>query len=198
MCRYDKRKVELSSLYIYSNYSKMYRQLCLFCFGILILNGCKSKNSADPTLDLSSQFYSQNGIDPIRNTVGTLEDYKQESWEPWVRELFAPLDTGRLPNTPPSMDAKLVVYPNPAILQQEFSVGYKTDSLNVKVVMVNRYKEPLLRVNLQLNSSSQSGWVLSYQNVDRKGDSLFRIYYAFSTRSAPYFHTSHADITLGK
>lgn len=168
----------------------LFAAACLF-------HSCKDKHSqATPALDLSSQIYTDpNGV--VAGTSGNVSDeFAAETFDTWLRNLFAPLDTMALPASPLPQGTQASVYPNPAMLYQAFSVHAQTqDSINLKIVLVNRNRELIKRAGITF-SNGQGVLAFDYSTVDLKGDSLFRMYFALSTKSNPYYFTSHADVTI--
>lgn len=148
-----------------------------------------------PPLDLSSQYYTDVNNQRAGQS-GTPEDFQQEDWESWVQTLFDDLDTASLPSGTANDIERVSLFPNPAQTQQVmFTQGL--DTVNVKLVLVNKDRTPLWKASRQIAGASSSNFaVLDYSAVSLGQDSLFRLYYAFSTQDSPYFHTSHADVTL--
>lgn len=174
-------------------------RLLLAASFVFLLAACKPDDDDDDpvvpitALDLSSQYYFDVFANPTgRSTADMPEDFAQETWMGWERDLFAPLDTARLPASA-AESAQVYLYPNPS--NGSMALGASaSDSINCKVVLVDRRANALYRW-----SGTDSAYVAArfdWGTIAPSGDSLYRVYYAISTASRPYFHTSHADITI--
>lgn len=178
------------------------KRLLFFGLALSALAACKQDDDIvdppEPTpLDLSSQYYTDINAQPA-GSAGSPEDFQTETWEPWVRTLFAHLDTAALPGVAAISDdiERVTLFPNPAVSSQVMYV-LGVDTVNVKLVLVDRNRTAVWKSTHTIQSSTPSSFLpLSYANAALGQDSLFRLYYAFSTQASPYFHTSHADVTL--
>lgn len=151
----------------------------------------------NPTLDLSSQYYTDaNG--QSTGSSGSPEDLRPENWESWVKDLFTPLDTAALPSGNASANAieRISLFPNPGGPTRAMYV-LGVDTMNVKLVLVDKNRAARWRSSLQLQASTNSSFfTVRFPDSTLGTDSLFRLYYAFSLAGSPYFHTAHTDITL--
>ena len=180
----------------------MRKHLALAALLSFSLAACKRDDDvpdtpADATLDLSSQYYTDANGQPT-GSAGSPEDLRQESWESWVKELFAPLDTATLPGGSASSNAveRVSLFPNPGGPNRAMYV-LGLDTVNVKLVLVDKSRAARWKTSFQIQGSSNSAFfTMQFPTGALGSDTLFRLYYAFSLAGSPYFHTAHADITL--
>ncbi len=174
----------------------------LLSFALFTLGACKQDDDVvdlpEPTpLDLSSQYYTDINAQPAGQS-GSPEDFQQETWDASTRALFNSLDTVALPVAAAAANdvERVALFPNPATSSQAMYI-LGVDTLNVKLVLVNKARTAVWKTTQTIQSAAPSSFLaLSYANASLGQDSLFRLYYAFSTQASPYFHTSHADVTL--
>jgi hypothetical protein len=180
--------------YFWNKFNPMTRFLWLPAIAILFCGGCLPKADSAPDLDLSTQYLTDINAQPmgIKGT-GVLEDHKREVWLDWERQLMAPADTIALPNGDTGAVA-LILFPNPAVTSMMVAVQ-SSDSVALKMAVVNRKKQTFGRWATR-KGPGNSVVNLDLQPMRQSGDSLFRLYYSFSTRSHPDFFTSHADFTI--
>ena len=153
--------------------------------------------TADAVIDLSSQYYTNASGQPAGSS-GSPEDFRQETWEAWVKSLFAPLDTAALPlgMAQSGNIERVSLFPNPGGATRAMYV-LGVDTMNVKLVLVDKTRAARWTTSLQIQGSSNSAFFTLQVPATALGtDTLFRLYYAFSLAGSPYFHTSHADITV--
>jgi hypothetical protein len=143
-------------------------------------------------LDLRSQFYFDYNAQPTGQSNSTPDDFSQESWQRWERKLFDDLDSVYLPSSKVD-SARLYLFPNPCGKYQSLD-GHASGPINLKVVVVNRFRKTLFRGSA--NGTTNVQMRLDWSVIAPYSDSLYRVYYAFSTKERPFFHTSHADVTV--
>jgi hypothetical protein len=171
---------------------------------VLSLASCKHDDdvpdtppATDTALNLSSQLFTNTSGQPS-GSAGSPEDFRQETWEPWVKAHFTALDTATLPagTAQSNVVERVSLFPNPGGPTRAMYV-LGVDTMNVKLVVVDKTRAARWKSSLQVRGSSNSTFfTVQVPTSALSTDSLFRLYYAFSLAGSPYFHTSHADITV--
>lgn len=158
----------------------------------LLLASCQ-KDKEESTLDLSGQVYTD-VTGNVARINGATDDYRPESWEPWVYQLFSPLDTARLPAAAADSVYLFHAYPNPCRPVQNLPFR-SFDSVNVKIVVVDKQRHAWLRSSV-LRPAGNNLVPLNYTSFAGDVDSLYRCYVGFSTAGHPYFLKAHYDLTI--
>ena len=169
--------------------------LLMLLLVVLSSGSCKKDKKPAPVIQITGFAL----VDNFGNYIGQVGD-DRDDWQLHTSlsakemALFDFNTNYTLDNTLESTQIDFEPYPNPFANTQSYSAR-STDSVLIKVVVVNEYLDVLLRSSIK--GKTAMNFVFDYSDRSKfPNKSSMRVYYSFSAKDKPNFKMGYGDIKV--